>query len=365
MDHQPASIKFAIIGHQDSWKSVAQFVNNIRITNDNELLSLEKIKQVYGFIPPRKLFDIVVNSTSCDSINGAYIETFISPDELDIKHLRKNIEKVKDACILASKLGASVVSLGGFSSIVLETGNENFTSINKTSFTTGNTLTAGFIAKGIEKACAFWDVELDQSTLLIIGSTGDIGSACLEYFAGKAKKILLCARQQGPLLKQAGLLTQKGIENIASPVLKVLIPNADIIISVASSIIENNDLDELNEHCIVCDAGYPKNLQSSRLQDHERLFYGGMGMIKNGFYFENNVHDSLYKFCLPDVGHGCLLEGVVLALENKFCAYSKGKGNITTNAMNEILEMAAKHGIEAAPLFNDHVLELVKEKVYV
>jgi len=27
--------------------------------------------------------------------------------------------------------------------------------------------------------------------------------------------------------------------------------------------------------------------------------------------------------------------------------------------------MAAKHGIEAAPLFNDHVLELVKEKVYV
>ena len=97
MDHQPASIKFAVIGHQDSWESVTQFVNNIRITNDNELLSLEKIKQVYGFIPPRKLFDIVVNSTSCDSINGAYIETFISPDELDIKHLRKNIEKVKGA----------------------------------------------------------------------------------------------------------------------------------------------------------------------------------------------------------------------------------------------------------------------------
>jgi fatty aldehyde-generating acyl-ACP reductase len=365
MDHQPASIKFAIIGHQDSWENVTQFVNNIRITNDNELLSLDKIKQVYSFIPPRKLFDIVVNSTTGNSINGAYIDTFISPDELDIKHLRKNIEKVKDACILASKLGASVVSLGGFSSIVLETGKENFTSINKTSFTTGNTLTAGFIAKGIEKACAFWDVELEQSNLLIIGSTGDIGSACVEYFAGKAKKILLCARQQAPLLKQSDRLTQKGTENIASSRLKELIPKADIIISVASSIIENNDLDELNEHCIVCDAGYPKNLQSSRLQDHERLFYGGMGIIKNGFYFENNVYDSLYKFCLPNVSHGCLLEGIVLALENKCYAYSKGRGNITTKVMNEILEMAAKHGIEAAPLFNDHVIESLNEKVYV
>jgi fatty aldehyde-generating acyl-ACP reductase len=365
MDHQPASIKFALIGHQDSWKSVTQFVNNIRITNDHELLPLDKIKQVYGFIPPRKLFDIVVNSTTGDSINGAYIETFISPDELDIKHSRKNIVKVKDACMLASKLGASVVSLGGFSSIVLETGNENFTNINKTSFTTGNTLTAGFIAKGIEKACEFWDVDLGRSNLLIIGSTGDIGSACVEYFAGKAKKILLCARQQGPLLKQSGLLTQKGIENIASPILKELIPKADIIISVASSIIENTDLDVLNEHCIVCDAGYPKNLQSSRLQDHERLFYGGMGILKNGFYFENNAHESLYKFCLPNVSHGCLLEGIVLALENKFCAYSKGRGNITTKAMNEILEMATKHGIETAPLFNDHVIELVKEKMYV
>ena len=45
--------------------------------------------------------------------------------------------------------------------------------------------------------------------------------------------------------------------------------------------------------------------------------------------------------------------------------YADSAGNITTNAMKEILEMAAKHGIEAAPLFNDHVLELVKEKVYV
>jgi fatty aldehyde-generating acyl-ACP reductase len=64
----------------------------------------------------------------------------------------------------------------------------------------------------------------------------------------------------------------------------------------------------------------------------------------------------LYKFSLPNVSHGCLLESVVLAMENKLCAYSKGKGNITINAMNEVLQMAESHGIGTAPLFNGSII---------
>lgn len=364
MDHQSSCVKFALIGHQDSWEHVTQFVNSIRITSNSEVLPEEKIKDIYSFIPPRKLFDIIVNSGTIGTVNGFYIETFISPDELDIKHLRKNIDKVKEACLIASKLGASIVSLGGFSSILLETGNANLTNINGTSFTTGNTLTAAFIVKGVEQACEFWKQSLKKSNLLIIGSTGDIGSACTEYFAGKVNKLLLCARQQGPLQKQSNALTQRGFSNKASTSLKELIPLSDIIICVASSIIENADLKELQPHCIVCDAGYPKNLQHSFLKDYERLFYGGMGIVKNGFCFENGFHETLYKFSLPNVSHGCLLEGVILAMENNCCAYSSGRGNISINAMMKMKEMAAKHGIEVAPLFNDRAIEFSKEKIY-
>lgn len=362
MDHQPARIKFAIIGHQDSWETVIQFVNAMRFAGDGEELPLHKVQETFTYIPSRKLFDIEVNSAINGKINGVYIETFIAPDELDIKNLRKNIFKVKKACEVAAKLGAAVVSLGGFSSIILETGNQSFENIDETFFTTGNTLTAAFIAKGVEKACTYWDVSLENSNLLIIGSTGDIGSACVKYFSGKVNELFLCARQLGPLQKQSAELAQKNIRHVSSTSLKELVPKSDIVISVASSIIDANDLDLLPEHAIVCDAGYPKNLQSNHIKNHERLFYGGMGIVTAGFQFENNANDILYKFAVPKVSHGCLLESIVLALENKYCAFSKGKGNITVDAMNEILAMAEKHGIQSAPLFNSQLIGEIKSK---
>src|ERR1019366_6274977 len=145
----------------------------------------------------------------------------------------------KKACEVAALLGASVVSLGGFSSIILETANQSITNIDNTFFTTGNTLTAAFITKGVEKACEHWEIKLEDSKMLIIGSTGDIGSACVSYFSGKVSELLLCARQPGPLQKQSHELTLKGIRHISSTSLKDIVPKADIVISVASSILEN------------------------------------------------------------------------------------------------------------------------------
>jgi fatty aldehyde-generating acyl-ACP reductase len=354
MDNQSAGIKFALIGHQDSWETVKQFVNTLRVADTYGELSVEKIREVYTYIPPRKLFDITFNSAVSPSINGAYIETFISPDELTETYLRKNICKVKDACISAAKSGAGIVSLGGFTSILLEADNDNFRNIDDTYFTTGNTLTAAFIADGIEKACEHWDVNIAASSLLIIGSTGDIGSACVKYFSRKAKQLLLCARQAGRLKKQSAELSEKGIAHIAGTSLKELIPCADIVISVASSMINPDDLNDLPQHAIVCDAGYPKNLRNAYLKNHERLFYGGMGFAKKGFEFGKGAHEILYKFPVPKVAHGCMLEAIVLAMESNYSAFSKGRGNITEQSMHEIKTMAEKHGIVTAPLFNDH-----------
>jgi len=357
MGNIPSSLEFAVIGHQESWESIMPLAQAMRLSNTNNELRAEKVKDIYTYIPPRKIFDIGVRSTlRRDDIRGAYIETFIAPDELDIKYLRKNIEKVKQACEICAKLNVPVVSLGGFSSIVLEAGLTSLTQIQNTFFTTGNTLTAAFIARGIEKACMFWEQPLSKSKLLIIGSTGDIGSACALYFSDKVKQLLLCGRQEAALQKQAIEFTAKNISNKASVQLKKLVDDADIIISVASSIINETDLENIKPNTIVCDAGYPKNLQSKYINNHKRLFYGGMGIVTGGFEFENNLESTFYKFPLHAVGHGCLLEATVLGLENAYCSFSKGRGNITIQAMKDILTMAEKHGIKTAPLFNNTLI---------
>lgn len=351
MDHQSSGVSFALIGHQDNWDKVIRFVNSLRITGKNSLLSLEKIKEVFGFIPPRKLFDIETWSPITGRVRGMYIETFISPDEIDAKHLHLNLKKVKEACDYAIGCGANIVSLGGFTSIVLESTATALQQSGVTYFTTGNSLTAAFIVKSIEKICVLRKQSLANSNLLIVGSTGDIGSACAQYFSGSVKQLLFCARQPGPLKKQKEIYEQKGISVNASIDINELLPNADIVICVASSLIEGANFDLLPPAAIICDAGYPKNisLPPSKLKGRI-IFSGGMGSVKGGYEFTPDHKKDIYDFPGENIVHGCLLESMVLAMEQKPVAYSTGRGNISITAMNEIFNLCTKHEIEPAIL---------------
>jgi fatty aldehyde-generating acyl-ACP reductase len=363
MDHQPSVLKFGAIGHQDTWEKVQQFVNTIRELKSAAHLSLEQIKNVYGFIPPRRLFDVTMQSTKSISCNGVYVETFIAPDELDAKHLRSNLCKVKEACQYAARLQIPVVGLGGFSSIILESNGYLLTQIGNTYFTTGNTLTSGFIVKGIKKACTFWNQPLQDSTVLVIGSTGDIGSACTQYLAREAGGMLLCARQLVQLQQQAILLKAKGITVMASTNVNELLPFADVVICVASSLLVSCNLSLLPSHAIICDAGYPKNLQHLVLNRNQKIFYGGLGVVQKGYCFDPDYALELYRFPVKGVAHGCLLEAIVLAMEGIPKAFSTGRGNITTTAIDEILEIALSHGIVAAPLFNEATIWEENDKI--
>ncbi len=61
--------------------------------------------------------------------------------------------------------------------------------------------------------------------------------------------------------------------------------------------------------------------------------------------------DIFYSFPAPRVAHGCLLEGVALALERRFESFSQGRGRVTPERIEEIWEIASRHGIVLAPLF--------------
>jgi fatty aldehyde-generating acyl-ACP reductase len=237
MGNQSADIDFALIGHQDCWKKITGFVDFLG--NGSRSLPAQKISEVYSFIPPRNVFDIEIKSITGQKAKGCYIETFISPDELGVRYWKKNVVKVNDAAACARKLNANIASLGGFTSIVLEGRNDTLNDGSVTKFTTGNSLTAAFIVKGVEKACMKFNKQLEDQQLLVIGATGDIGSACVQYFSGKVKKLLLCARQHVTLQEMKKELTEKGLLAEASTDVTTLLPDADIIIAIASSAIQN------------------------------------------------------------------------------------------------------------------------------
>jgi predicted amino acid dehydrogenase len=347
MDRQPSSLDFAIIGHQDSWKNVSDFINGVRAA-DMAALSDTQVRDIFPYIPPRDLFRIKVRSSQGKEINGSYIETFIPPDKLNGNNAMSNIAKVKKAISFARKLDAGIVTLGGFTSILIE-GNVEESISSNTMFTTGNTLTAAFIVKGIEAAAKKLNIRLSECVLMVAGATGDIGLACTKYFSRRVSTMLLNARNYNRLQSLCGSLREEGVDAHCSTVINELIPEADVIIYVTSS--ANMQFANGKKNVLVCDAGYPKNIEPPG-NTCIHLFHGGMGLVENGYSFIPDYSGSFYRYPEEYICHGCVLEAIVLAFEGRFEPYSTGKGNITETKMEEIFGMAQRHGIGLAPFYN-------------
>jgi predicted amino acid dehydrogenase len=219
-------------------------------------------------------------------------------------------------------------------------------------FTTGNTLTVGFIVQGIKKMCALEDHNLRRSTLLIVGATGDVGSGCARCLAPLVRRVLLSARNPERLRKLAAELEANGVQVEIATGLQRFSAEADIVICAASLASPSLLLGRLAPHAIVCDAGYPKNLSPSAAMLGIKVFFGGLGQITGGLRFTPDFHGILNRHPFPDVVHGCLLEGMALALEGRFESFSQGRGFIIQERVEEIEAIAARHGIYLAPLYN-------------
>jgi fatty aldehyde-generating acyl-ACP reductase len=127
---------------------------------------------------------------------------------------------------------------------------------------------------------------------------------------------------------------------------------ADVVICAASVASPSLLLGRIAPDAIVCDAGYPKNLSPGGNMLGAKVFFGGLGQVTGGMSFAPDFDGILNRHPFPDVVHGCLLEGMALALEGRFEPFSQGRGYITPERVEEMETIAARHGIYLAPLYN-------------
>ena len=344
-------VDFALIGHQESWRAAADVLAVLRGPQHTPLPD-DEIKDILPWIPPRAVCHVEIGSIGGTKARGLYIDSFIPPDRLEAAYVHENIARVRGAAAYAIKAGAKIVSLGGFSSILIEGNFDQLPERHDTVFTTGNTLTVGFIVQGIKKMCALEDRNLRRSTLLIVGATGDVGSGCARCLAPFVGRVLLSARNLERLRRLAAELEAHGVQVEIAIDLQRFSAEADLVICAASLASPSLLLGRITPHAIVCDAGYPKNLSPSAEMPDAKVFFGGLGQITGGMTFVPDFCGILNRHPFPDVVHGCLLEGMALALEARFEPFSQGRGFITPERVEEIEAIAARHGIYLAPLYN-------------
>jgi predicted amino acid dehydrogenase len=342
---------FALIAHFETWDRAAAAISLLR---GPELppIAPEDIRDILPWIPPRTASRVTVGSSQGFQVHGVYIDSFIPPDRLDRRFLRENLARVLDAARYAIREGARIATLGGFSSILLEGKTDLLPSHPETAFTTGNTLTVALVVKGVERALALAGRDLAASNILIVGASGDVGSGCARCLAPRVSQLLLCARNPERLSRIASEFASLGSRVTADTELHRLSRNADLVICAASLPAGDLLLDALPQGSIVCDAGYPRNLSAHFAQHGCPVFYGGLGHASGGIHLDPDLLGIVYPYALANLAHGCLLEGVVLAMDRRFEPFSQGRGLITPQRVDEMWRMARRHGIGLPPLFN-------------
>src|SRR5580692_10446299 len=205
--------------------------------------------------------------------------------------------------------------------------------------------------------CALEGRNLQRSTLLIVGATGDVGSGCAHCLAPMVKRVLLSARNVERLRRLAAELQAQGVQVEIATSLQRFSAEADLVICAASLASPSLLLGQIAPGALVCDAGYPKNLSPRAELLGATVFFGGLGQITGGLRFAPDFHGILNRHPFPDVVHGCLLQGMALALEGRFEPFSQRTfseriGSITQKRVEEMETIAARHGIYLAPLYN-------------
>ena len=317
----------------------------------SKILSPRFYPDIIKHMPPYKLCSINNIRSSGGSIIEADIVLIpLLPAHIAVIHEEKILNKIKRGISICEKNGAKIVGLGALTSVV---GNEGEALSKKVGvpLTSGNTLTASLTLEGIYRAAYLMGLSLINSTIAIIGATGDIGSICTKILSKKVKKINIAARNGQKLQEFAQIIKHYGNAEVeVFKYTKDAICDVDIILTATSAITTLIDPMSLKPGAIVCDIAIPANIakEVACLRDDIFVFEGGLAKFA---YKEDAVNDKGINLLPGDSIYGCIAETATLTFENRFESFSIGRGSITEDKVAEICGMANKHGIKLSDFF--------------
>jgi len=327
--------KFGFIGHPIEIKDFYKLNSAIRFIPNKILESSLK------WIPPFKVSEIRgIRSTTGKEIGGFLIGCPLLPKqmlELDEDFV---LQKIIAAGKIAERLGAEIIGLGGYTSIV---GDKGYTIAEnlKTPVTSGNSYTAYSTCEAVCRMGRAKNLDLKTSTVAVIGATGSIGSLCTKKLSECVGKIIINARHRAKLESlQEEVHNRKLAEVTVEEITKRAVKNADIVITTTSAPEALFDIEDLKLGAIVCDVSVPKNIAGRNNPK------SGITIIEGGLIKLPYPPDFGVDIGLPQgIVYACMAETMLLTLEGKFVSYSLGDA-IGLDKLDEIAAIGFKHGFE-------------------
>ncbi len=247
---------------------------------------------------------------------------------------------------LAERLGAHILGLGAFTSVVGDGGITVGQSLT-IPVTTGNSYTVATAMASVRHAARTLNLEMSSATVAIVGASGSIGSICAELLAAEAGALVLVGRRESELQRVAFTAQAAGASNVTTTTGMASIKRADVVIAATSSLTPLVQAHHLRPGAIVCDVARPRDvaLQVAPLRKDVLIFEGGVVSVPG------NVNFGFDFGFPPGTAYACMAETMALALEGRFESFTLGK-RVSVRQVQEIEEMAMRHGFRLAGLRN-------------
>lgn len=325
-------------------------------------IEIDDIYKKYGFLKvlPRFITEKIVSAASpsvtskITDVKSKFQEAegwFIAvplTSKMIMKISEKYVmKKIINAGKIAEKLGAKIIGLGAYTSVVGDGGITIANNLN-IAVTTGNTYTVAAAFDGTKEACRLLDKNFSECEVAVVGATGSIGKVCAELACREAKKVILIGRNIKKLMEIKWEFHEKyssHIEIECCTNIKEGIENADVVITVTSSVEDVIKAEYIKSGAVICDVARPRDV--SKLVQEKR---NDVLVIEGGVIEVPKEVDFNFNFGFPKgLCYACMAETMILALEGKYENFSLGR-EINIDKVDEINNLAKKHGFKVARL---------------
>ena len=324
------------------------------------LLSEKQIDFFSTFFPPVYISEIdgISSQSTGKQVKGWFIACPYTPRRMLQLPERTVYRKIIQTGRLAEKLGAQILGLGAFTSVVGDAGVTIAKALD-VPVTTGDSYTVMVAVDAIREAACVMDIPLQTATTAVVGATGTIGQVCAELLAEDVERLYLIGRRQDALEElRDRLKVHARAELIVSTSMDVL-KEAQLILTVTSSIHEVIRPEHLQPGSVVCDVARPRDVSAmvAAVRDDILVIDGGMVDVPGPVDFHFNFGFP------PGKAYACMAETIALALDGKFEDYTLGK-HLTRERVEEIDGIAKKHGFRLSG-FRSFEKEVTPEQIEV
>lgn len=332
-----------------------------------KVLSEGAIHFVCRFWPPVELSHITgARSTATgEEIEGWLIAVPYTPQRMLQLPTAEVYNKIVAAGQLATRLGAQILGLGAYTSVVGD-GGATIARRLDIPVTSGDSYTAALAVQATRQAAQLMDIDMKQATLAVVGGAGAIGAATAQLLAPHVSRMLLIGRQYDALDAVAEKVRRAGCPQVQTSTTIMDVASAEVVVTVTSAGGNLIRPEMLRRGAVICDVSRPRDVSHHVIQVRDDVL-----VIDGGLVRVPGQVDFGFNYGLPPhLTYGCLAETMTLTFEGRFEDYSIGK-ELTVEQVQEIDALATKHGFELAALrsfehkLDDAFVEKVKARAKV